>query len=166
MIQLGAMPLPQFAALHPGARVTPEELTILKAYLAPWSSDGNAGAVASSLIAEAPRKADLAAVPAEFNGVAFQPGFEDWKPISFTDRGDNNTLRLILGNDIAVQAAKAGNISPWPDGTRFAKIAWQQAVGEDGLIHPGKFVQVEVMVKDCPTLQRFRRLGMGPLARK
>ena len=37
MIQLGAMPLPSFLRLHPEARVTPEELTALKAYLAPWT---------------------------------------------------------------------------------------------------------------------------------
>src|ERR1700735_1819446 len=129
MIQLGAMPLPQFTALHPDARVTPEELSLLKTYLAPWSSEGSTGTGGSSLTAEAPLKSDLAAVPAEFNGVAFQPQFENWKPISFTDRGDNNTLRIILGNDIAVKAAQSGNISPWPGGASFAKIAWQKAPG-------------------------------------
>jgi len=161
MIQLGAMPLPQFTALHPDAKVTPEELTILKTYLAPWGPDGSTGTVGSSLAAEAPLKADLAAVPAEFNGVAFQLGFEDWMPISFTDRGDNNTLRIILGNDIAVKAAKSGDVSPWPDGTRFAKIAWQQAASEDGLIYPGKFVQVEFMVKDSRLYIRSGGWGWG-----
>ena len=38
MVQLGAMPLRQYTLLHPGARVTPEELATLKAYLAPWSA--------------------------------------------------------------------------------------------------------------------------------
>jgi hypothetical protein len=161
MIQLGAMPLPQFTALHPDAKVTPEELTILKTYLAPWGLDGSIGTVGSSLAAEAPLKADLAAVPAEFNGVAFQLGFEGWKPISFTDRGDNNTLRIILGNDIAVKAAKSGNVSPWPDGTRFAKVAWQQAASEDGLIYPGKFVQVEFMVKDSRLYKHSEGWGWG-----
>ena len=37
MVQLGAMPLPQFLWLHPDARVTPQELNTLKAYLAPWT---------------------------------------------------------------------------------------------------------------------------------
>jgi hypothetical protein len=161
MIQLGAMPLPQFTALHPDARVTPEELSLLKTYLAPWSSDGSTGTGGSSLTAEAPLKSDLAAVPAEFNGVAFQPQFENWKPISFTDRGDNNTLRIILGNDIAVKAAQSGNISPWPGGASFAKIAWQKAPGEDGLIHPGKFVQVEFMVKDARLYKHFEGWGWG-----
>jgi len=87
-------------------------------------------------------------IQAEFNGVPFDSTFVNWKPISFTDRGDNNTFRFILGNEIAVAAAKSGNISPWPDGSRFAKIAWQREVGPEGLLHPGKFVQVELMMKD------------------
>lgn len=88
-------------------------------------------------------------VSGEWNGVAFDPSFETWRPLSFTDRGDNNTFRFVLGNDIAIQAAESGHISPWPDGTRFAKIAWQQRLGGDGLIYPGKFVQVELMIKDA-----------------
>ena len=38
MIQLGAMPLPQFLRLHPDAKVTPADVATLKAYLAPWTS--------------------------------------------------------------------------------------------------------------------------------
>jgi hypothetical protein len=161
MIQLGAMPLSKFVLLHPDSRVTPEELTTLKAYLAPWSESGSTGIMASSPAAELPFRANLAGVPPEFNGLAFQPGFEDWKPISFTDRGDNNTFRFILGNEIAVRAMESGNISPWPDGTRFAKIAWQQTIGEDGLIYPGKFVQVEFMMKDAKLYKQDEGWGWG-----
>jgi mono/diheme cytochrome c family protein len=160
MIQLGAMPLPQFVALHPDAKVTPEDIAELKAYLAPWkTTPGLSGSttkndarpvgvrgVETSLIS-------LSAVLPEPNGLAFEPSFESWKPISTTDRGDNNTFRFILGNDLAVKAAQSGNISPWPDGAQFAKIAWQQELGADGLVHPGTFVQVELMVKDA---QRYK----------
>ena len=69
----------------------------------------------------------------------------------------------MLGNDIAVKAAQTGNISPWPDGARFAKVAWQQELGPDGLVHPGNFVQVELM-PGCPSLQRHRGLGLGSMA--
>jgi hypothetical protein len=161
MIQLGAMPLKQFTALHPDAKVTPEELAELKAYLAPWSAVGATASAPNSAATEAVLKADLAAVPAEFNGVPFEPGFETWKPISFTDRGDNNTFRAILGNEIAVKAAESGNISPWPDGARFAKIAWQQAAGENGLVYAGKFVQVEFMVKDARLYRKTDGWGWG-----
>ena len=165
MIQLGAMPLPSFLKLHPDAKVTPEELSTLKEYLAPWTpalspigdaqqrNNGKTDAGPFIVSPGIPARASLEAVNPEFNGFPFDPAFESWKPISTTDRGDNNTFRFILGNDVAVKAAQTGNTSPWPDGARFAKIAWQQQPGPDGLVYPGKFVQVELMVKDA---QRYK----------
>jgi cytochrome P460 len=97
----------------------------------------------------------------EPNGFPFDPKFESWKPISVTDRGDNNTFRFILGNDVAVKAAQKGEISPWPDGASFAKIAWQQEPGDDGLVHPGKFVQVELMLKDAQPYKGTEGWGWG-----
>jgi Haem-binding domain/Cytochrome P460 len=160
MVQLGAMPLPQFLKLHPEARVTPDELATLKAYLSPWTPalQPIANAQAAS---EAPARVSPATVTAELNGLPFDPSFESWKPLSTTDRGDNNTFRFILGNDVAVRAAQTGNISPWPDGARFAKIAWQQEGGSDGLIHPGKFVQVELMVKNAGEYKDTEGWGWG-----
>jgi hypothetical protein len=157
MIQLGAMPLPQFVRLHPEARVTPEDLATLKSYLAPWTP---AMAVPAAIAARIP-PVNLTAVQPELNGLPFDSTFENWKLISMTDRGDNNTFRFILGNDVAMRAAQSGNISPWPDGTRFAKIAWQQAAGSDGLIHAGSFVQVELMAKDAAGYKRTDGWGWG-----
>jgi hypothetical protein len=164
-IQLGAMPLPRFLKLHPEAKVTPEELAALKAYLAPWTpAPYQSGAVPGSSGAETgevPAPVSLPMVPPELNGFPFDPDFKNWKPISTTDRGDNNTFRFVLGNDVAVKAAQSGNISPWPDGTRFAKIAWQQELGPDGLVHPGKFVQVELMLKDAHRYKDTDGWGWG-----
>lgn len=161
MIQLGAMPLPSFTKLHPEAKVTPDELATVKAYLAPWAPVPNQASAAPEVSGSAPTTVDLAAVQPEPNGFTFDPEFEGWKPISTTDRGDNNTFRFILGNDIAVKAAQSGNISPWPDGTRFAKIAWAQEKGADGLMHPGNFVQVELMVKDARRYKETDGWGWG-----
>lgn len=158
MIQLGAMPPAKFLALHPEAKVTQADLTSLKTYLAPWSSVPGSASAGTAAVQPATK---LSAVPPEFNGLAFDPGYRTWKPISFTDRGDNNTFRFILGNEVAIQAAEAGDISPWPDGARFAKIAWQQESGSDGLIHPGKFAQVEFMVKDAKLHQRTQGWNWG-----
>lgn len=175
MIQLGAMPLPSFLKLHPDAKVTPEELATLKAYLAPWSgapvpTNGSAngagatkgaGSNGAALSAVPPVPLALATVLPELDGFPFDPSFENWKPMSTTDRGDNNTFRFILGNDVAVEAAQTGNISPWPDGARFAKIAWQQESGPDGLVYPGKFVQVELMLKDAERYKHTEGWGWG-----
>jgi len=157
MIQLGAMPLPRFVKLHPDAKVTPEDLATLKSFLAPWSSPPPSAAAP----AQAPAIVSLASVPPAPNGLAFAPTFESWKPISTTDRGDNGTFRFILGNDVAVAAARSGNISPWPDGARFAKIAWYQELGADGLVHPGKFFQVEFMLKNAAQYKDAEGWGWG-----
>ena len=150
-IQLGAMPLPRFTAAHPAAKISDQDLAALKAYLAPWKTPPPASADAAHGSSTQPSTAlaSLAAVKPALNGIPFDPTFLNWKPLSFSDRGDNNTFRFILGNDIAMRAAQSGNISPWPDGTRFAKVAWQQTLGPDGLVHPGKFIQVELMIKDA-----------------
>jgi hypothetical protein len=183
MIQLGAMPLPRFLRLHQDSKVMPEELATLKAYLAPWapttSKTGDtsesirsktAAAVSPVATGEPPASMSLASVQPEFNGFPFDPEFENWKPLSTTDRGDNNTFRFVLGNDIAIKAAQAGNNSPWPDGARFAKIAWQQELGPDGFRHPGGFVQVEFMLKNAQLYKdtegwawgRWRGLDLKP----
>jgi hypothetical protein len=170
MIQLGAMPLSQFLALHPEAKVAQDDLATFKTYLAPWSTipttppstpAGAATATAPATPVQAFVPLALNTVSAEFGGFPFDPAFENWKPISTTDRGDNNTFRFILGNDIAMQAVQAGHISPWPDGARLAKIAWQQELGADGLLHPGKFVQVELMVKDAQRYKETDGWGWG-----
>ena len=159
MIQLGAMPLPSFLKLHPEAKVTPEELSTLKQYLAPWMPA--LSPIGDAQQGNTQQRVSLEAVNPEFNGFPFDPAFESWKPISTTDRGDNNTFRFILGNDVAVKAAQTGNISPWPDGARLAKIAWQQQLGPDGLVHPGKFVQVELMLKDAQRYKDTEGWGWG-----
>lgn len=172
MIQLGAMPLPNFVKLHPEAKATPEELATLKTYLAPWTptpnptghaekSSSRTDAAPPAVPAEAPEPLSLEKVPPELNGFPFDPTFESWQLMSTTDRGDNNTFRFILGNDVSVKAAQTGNISPWPDGSRFAKIAWQQEPGPDGLVHPGKFVQVELMVKEARVYKETEGWGWG-----
>jgi hypothetical protein len=165
IMQLGAMPLPRFVALHPEAKVSSADLAALKTYLAPWAAlpspspvEGGSKLPAASVATPSIR---LENVGREWNGVAFDPSFESWKPLSFTDRGDNNSFRFVLGNDIAIRAAESGHISPWPDGTRFAKIAWQQQLGSDGIVYPGGFIQVEQMVKDSKKFASTDGWGWG-----
>lgn len=160
MIQLGAMPLRQFTRLHPEAKITPENLQMLKDYLAPWAPLAPPS-LDPPAVAYPARTAHLYKVRPESNGVAFDPDFMDWKLLSTTDRGDNSTFRFILGNDIAIEAVRSGNISPWPDGARLAKIAWQQELGTDGLVHPGKFIQIELMIKNAQKYKATEGWGWG-----
>lgn len=154
MAELGAMPLKSFAMLHPEARVNREDLVRLEAFLAPW--------------ADTPAQTSM---PAEFHlpdtvapnasGLNFDRNYTAWHLLSVTDRGDNDTFRFILGNNIALQAAREGKVSPWPDGAKFAKIAWQQRSTPDGEIEPGDFVQIEMMAKDGSTYRSSDGWGWG-----
>jgi hypothetical protein len=152
-IQIGAMPLPSYRRLHPEAVITPAQLSVLRSYLLPATftsrtPEPDAAAVDAqyrSWIAAAAKPRLVAAAP---NGIAFLPDYKNWKAISSTDRVDTTTLRIILGNDVAVRAIAANNINPWPDGTAFAKVAWlQQPVG-NGVAQTGAFLQVAFMIKN------------------
>lgn len=152
-IELGAMPLPDYKLAHPESAISPEQLNILKAYLT--SLESNAPATAQEIAAADAQYADwirqpnsTPAVSPAPNGIAFLPDYKNWQAISSTVRGDNNTLRQILGNDVAVQAIAENHISPWPDGAAFAKIAWYQEADDKGLIRAGAFFQVEFMIRD------------------
>ncbi|HWK05283.1 MAG TPA: cytochrome P460 family protein [Puia sp.] len=92
-------------------------------------------------------KGSLMVKPA-LNGIAYIPEYKDWEVISTTDRFDNGTLRAILGNEIAVRAIKEHHINPWPDGTQFAKVAWDAVLDSTGQVHAGEFKQVEFMIRD------------------
>jgi mono/diheme cytochrome c family protein len=151
-IQMGAMPLPSYLKVHPHAAVTPEQLAVLRNYLAPPGAEPTATTDTSAADEQYGKwvKATDAAlsVQPEPNGVAFIPDYKNWKAISSTERYDNHTMRVILGNDVAVKAIAEGHINPWPDGTEFAKVAWQQQPDDKGVVHTGAFVQVEFMIRD------------------
>ncbi len=142
-VQLGAMPLRLYLLGHPHAGVTAEELAVLKAYLEPFKAgSGASGTVQGSLVSGAAR----AASPSP-NGVPFLPGYADWRVVSTTDRGDNHTLRIITGNDLAMRAIEGHQLPSWPEGAAFAKITFQAVDDGRGHVVPGKFVQVEFMEK-------------------
>ena len=165
MIRLGAMPLPDYRQLHPGSAVTPEQLAVLETYLAPFDDLPSPKAPAMSLDhgrepAGAVQTAHGSVAP-EWNGLPFRPEYREWKPISITDRGDNHTMRVILGNDVAVKAIAEKKIMPWPDGSAFAKVAWTAIPDGTGGLQTGKFLQVELMVKDAHKYASTAGWGWG-----
>ena len=153
MIQLGAMPLPSYLRVHPGAAVSAENLKVLRDYLNPPAPAG-VTAAADTSAADTQYKGWIAAgnqtltVKPSPNGIEFLPDYKNWKTISSTDRYDNHTMREILGNDVAVKAIAENHINPWPDGTAFAKVAWAQQPDGKGVSQTGAFIQVEFMIRD------------------
>jgi Haem-binding domain/Cytochrome P460 len=152
-IALGAMPLPAYKFAHPESVVTADQLEVLKKYLTPTNPNApatpeeiaSADAEYEKWISHGGAQPNVAPAP---NGIAFMPEYKNWKTISSTERFDNNSIRLVLGNDIAVKAIAEDRINPWPDGTAFAKVAWLQQPGDKGITRTGKFFQVEFMIRD------------------
>jgi len=150
----GAMPLPGYTTVHPGTKLTAEDITVLKQYL-----------LSNIKIAHYDPSVDSAAnkqfkrwnadsltiknIPVALNGIAFIPGYKNWQVVTASERFDNGTMRLILGNPIAIKAIREHNISPWPDGAAFAKVAFAQNEDSKGNISTGEFKQVEFMIKDA-----------------
>ncbi|MFK5984410.1 MAG: cytochrome P460 family protein [Pseudomonadota bacterium] len=115
----------------------------------------------SALLASQLIAADVKPAP---NGLEIPANYKDWKVISQSHRVDNNTLRIIIGNDIAVNAARAEQTNPWPQGSILGKLVWKQKNDEhwDKAIVPDKFVHAEFMYKDA---QKFSSTGGWGYAR-
>lgn len=98
------------------------------------------------------------------NGIELPENYKDWKVISQSHRIDNNSLRIIIGNDIAIAASREGKINPWPKGSILGKLVWKQRNDEnwDKAIVPGKFVHAEFMFKDS---EKFSTTGGWGYAR-
>ena len=90
------------------------------------------------------------AVPPAPNGIEFPADYPNWRVISISHRTDNKSMRVILGNDIAIEAARAGNTRPWPDGAVLGKVVWKEMAesGWPAAIAPDKFVHAEFMFRD------------------
>lgn len=162
-IQAGVMPPRSYSLLHPESKVTAEKLQLLKNYLDPYRTRSASSATRftaateefQTWIGERPAH-DVRPAP---NGIPFIPDYKDWKVISTSERFDNQTIRLILGNEVAIRAVEQNTINPWPDGAILAKVAWDRLVDESGSGQPGQFKQVEFMIKDS---KRFASsLGWG-----
>lgn len=156
-IGAGAMPPSRYLAVHRDAAVSSAQLAALKAFLLESQTQPTIEHTATaSHTADAENPAgDVRPAP---NGIAFRPDYKNWVALSATERFDNHSLRVILGNDVAVRAA-TGHVRPWPDGTVLVKVSWAESVDAAGIIHTGDPIQVELMVKDSA---RFRStLGWG-----
>lgn len=76
--------------------------------------------------------------------------YQDWRLLSVSHRTEKQTLRAILGNDAAIDAARKGQTKPWPDGAILAKVVWKERAHPNWpqAIVPGEFAGAEAMIKD------------------
>jgi hypothetical protein len=148
-IAAGAMPVKDYLLVHSSAKISPEDLAILKNYLlSTVHSKAADTAKINALNKQSQSPVTFTKLPQAANGITYIPDYKNWQPISTTERFDNGTMRVIFGNDIAVKAIHENNIHPWPNGTIFAKVAWDQLQDKDGNVTTGAFKQIEYMIKD------------------
>ena len=99
-------------------------------------------------------------VQANLDGIELPENYKDWKVISASHRTDNKSMRIILGNDIAVAAARSKQTNPWPDGAILGKLVWKQTTEKNWptAIAPDEFIHAEFMIKDS---EKYKANGTG-----
>jgi hypothetical protein len=118
---------------------------------------------AAAYLAPASGQADGEAAP--IYGIKIPSGYRDWRLISVNHLagagGNLKQVRAQLGNDIALEAFRAGKL-PFPDGTIIAALHWNEVSsdGNDKVLAggfpgaglqsfvAGSAVNVQFMVKD------------------
>jgi hypothetical protein len=89
-------------------------------------------------------------------GIRIPSGYRDWRVVSVAhEAGNNNDLRVVLGNDVAIKAFREGKL-PYPDGTIIVRLAWSYVPSADndkvlGRAHSfvaGSPINVQFDVKD------------------
>ena len=107
--------------------------------------------LAIALPATAPAAIAASAIADSPNGISFPADYPNWSVISVSHRHDNHTMRAILGNKIAIRAARHGQTNPWPDGSIIGKVVWKETQEKNWptAIAPDRFVHAEFMFKDA-----------------
>ncbi|HEY8969093.1 MAG TPA: heme-binding domain-containing protein, partial [Puia sp.] len=89
------MPFSLYTAFHGDARVSEDDIKLLRKYLAslapPKLADSAAIKAAEDQYRRWIKDSGLAAVKEEFNGLAFIPDYKNWRPVSASERWDNGT---------------------------------------------------------------------------
>jgi len=89
-------------------------------------------------------------LPGASHEISYPEGWQNWSTIAVSHRTDNKTLRVILGNKIAVEAARSGQTNPWPNGSILGKVVWKDSTLPNwtAATVPKELVHTEFMFKD------------------
>ncbi|WP_201352868.1 cytochrome P460 family protein [Hydrogenimonas urashimensis] len=99
--------------------------------------------------------------PAPCNGIDYPVGWRHWSVIALSHRIDNHTERVILGNDVAIEAIRHHQTNPWPDGAILAKVVWKERRlkrWHDAVV-PRQFVHAEFMFKNATKYRKTHGWG-------
>jgi Cytochrome P460 len=101
-----------------------------------------------------PSQDAIDAAPTLLNDLTLPTGILDWRVIGAASRETDMTptIRVIVGNDIAVAAARSGRTNPWPDGSMLAHYVW--VIGDNNpnspdSVNASAFAGFTLMVKNA-----------------
>ena len=160
------MPLQRYAFMHPDARISAADIEVLKNYVntLPNNKPATAEATSAAIYTAAQQLRDLRGdagsatdnIPVALNGVKYINSYRHWQIITTPNRFDNNTIRVLYGNDIAAKAIKENKIDHFPDGATVVKVVWNKIEDKEGNVRPGSLNSVQIMTKDD---SRFPQTG-------
>ncbi len=95
-------------------------------------------------------------------GVTIPDGYRTWQLVAVSHRTDNDQVRAILGNELAMKAYRE-NVLPFPDGAVLAKLEWKRVESTEfrNAFVPGASVQIEFMVMDSKKYGTTGGWGFG-----
>jgi len=97
------------------------------------------------------------------------PGYRDWRWISVAhEEGDLHSFAAVLGNDIAIEAYRAGKL-PFPDGAIIAALHYRHTASEENnkifgreqSFVAGAPTNIQFMVKDSTKYAATGGWGFG-----
>ena len=156
-VKKNIMPPKSYSFIHPEAEIDEKELAALETYIKGLDDDID---IKDSSVNELDFESDYnkwidnqgknKIVKNAPNGIEFPNDYRSWQVVSSSFRKDHNSLRVILGNDIAINAIKENKINPWPDGAILGKVVWNQRSDEnwEAAVVPSTFIHAEFMFKD------------------
>ena len=160
------MPLQRYTLIHPDARISAADIEVLKNYVntLPNNKPADAEAARAALNAAGQELRDFRGaagsaadnIPVALNGVKYINGYRHWQVITTPNRFDNNTIRVLYGNDIATKAIRENKTDPFPDGATVVKVVWNKIEDKEGNVRPGSLNSVQIMTKDD---SRFPQTG-------
>lgn len=154
-VKNGQMPPGIFLFIHPSAKVSSQEQTTLETYLSSLTTgqpldSGGQQAYEKAYAEWNPTRSANFSVRNTPDGFVFPVDYRNWLPIAVSLRSDNGTIRLIVGNAMAIDAVRRAQTNPWPDGTILGKIVWKQRKDPhwEWAVVPGTLVQIDFMFRD------------------
>ncbi|MCM4162982.1 hypothetical protein DHC50_05185 [Arenibacter sp. A80] len=150
----GSPRLEHYLKVHPEAKLSDQEIAVIEDYVRALPDKNYPKDTVRKKTSEDEFKLwkknhiSIDSVPISPNGVRYSDDFKNWKVLSLnTLYGE--TMRVTYGNDVVVNAIEAEQFDPIPDGAIVVKAVWEQVENKHGEISPGKFINVQFMVKDA-----------------